>query len=242
MFFPIWDPTYILLIPPMLLAIWAQFKVKSAYSRYSEVGVRSGLSGADVAANILRDANIELVDEPQRYPGGTACGLDAIPGDLSDHYDPRTRMLNLSEGVYYGRSIAALGIAAHEVGHAIQHARGYAPLALRNVIYPVCNIGSTLAFPLFFIGILAHIPGLLQIAVLLFALSVVFTVITLPVEFDASRRALAALSRGGYLTGEELAGARTVLTAAALTYVAAALMAVMQLLRMLLIARNNDDE
>lgn len=228
-------------ILPMLLAMWAQYKVKATYARYSEVGVRSGLSGADVAANILRDSDIMLAEDPERYPGGSACGLAAIPGELSDHYDPRSRMLNLSEDVYHGRSIASLGIAAHEVGHAIQHARSYAPLALRNVIYPMCSLGSNLAFPLFFVGMIGHIPGLLQIAILAFTLSVVFTVLTLPVEFDASRRALASLSRGGYLTADELAGAKAVLTAAALTYVAAALMAIMQLIRMLLIARSEDE-
>lgn len=231
----------LLAIAPMLLAMWAQYKVKSTYAHYSQVGVRSNLSGADVASRILSDAAITLADEPERYPAGSACGLAAIPGELSDHYDPRSRMLNLSEDVYYGRSIASLGIAAHEVGHAIQHARSYAPLALRNVIYPTCSIGSTLAFPLFFVGMLGHIPGLLNIAILLFTLSVVFTVLTLPVEFDASRRALASLSKGGYLTAEELSGARAVLTAAALTYVAAALMAIMQLVRMLLIARSEDE-
>ncbi|HOT52019.1 MAG TPA: zinc metallopeptidase, partial [Candidatus Hydrogenedentes bacterium] len=175
-----------------------------------------------------------------RFPGGVACGLAAIPGELTDHYDPRTRMLNLSEDIYYGRSIAALGIAAHEVGHAIQHAQLYGPLALRNIIYPVCGLGSTLAFPLFFIGLIANFGVLMQVAILLFTLAVFFTVLTLPVEFNASRRALLALENGGYLTADELYGARKVLSAAAMTYIAAAAMAIMQLIRMLLIARSRD--
>ena len=240
MMYPIFDSTYLLIIPALLLAMWAQFKVKSAFAKYSEIGVRSGLSGADVAQRILSDAGIPLSDSPETYRGGPACGLACTPGELTDHYDPRTRMLNLSESVYYGRSIAALGIAAHEVGHAIQHARMYSPLMLRNIVYPVCSLGSTLAFPLFFIGLIAHIKILLPIAILLFTLSVFFTVLTLPVEFNASRRAMAALRQGGYLSEDELIGARKVLTAAALTYVAAALMAILQLVRMLLLSRDRD--
>ncbi len=234
------DSTIILLIPPMLLALWAQFKVKSTYAKYSQVGVRSGLSGADVAELILRGENIPISNRAESYPGNVACGISAIPGHLTDHYDPRTRMLNLSEDVYYGKSIAALGIAAHEVGHAIQHARLYGPLALRNVIYPVCNIGSSLAFPIFFAGFLFSSGMLMQVAIALFTFAVFFTVLTLPVEFNASRRALRVLASGGYLTGDELAGARKVLTAAAMTYVAAAAMAVMQLVRMLILARDRD--
>ncbi|HOV73103.1 MAG TPA: zinc metallopeptidase [Candidatus Hydrogenedentes bacterium] len=240
MYFPLFDPTMILLIPAMILAVWAQIKVKSTYAKFSQVATRSGLTGADVAKLILQDANIPLSNDPSRFPGGVACGLAAIPGELTDHYDPRTRMLNLSEDIYYGRSIAALGIAAHEVGHAIQHAQLYGPLALRNIIYPVCGLGSTLAFPLFFIGLIANFGVLMQVAILLFTLAVFFTVLTLPVEFNASRRALLALENGGYLTADELYGARKVLSAAAMTYIAAAAMAIMQLIRMLLIARSRD--
>ncbi len=234
------DWTMVLLIPPMLLAMWAQFKVKGTYAKYSQVPTRSGLTGADVAQRILQDANIAISDDPSRYPGNAACALAAIPGVLTDHYDPRTRTLNLSEDIYYGQNIAALGIAAHEVGHAIQHAQMYAPLALRNIIYPVCGLGSTLAFPLFFIGFFIHVGILMQLAILLFTLAVFFTVLTLPVEINASRRALAALERGGYLTADELHGARKVLTAAAMTYVAAAAMAIMQLIRMLLMSRSRN--
>ena len=235
-----WDPTFILLIPALLLAIWAQVKVKSAYAKYSKIGVRSGLTGAEVAELILRGENIPVSNNPEKYPGNVACGIAAMPGRMTDHYDPRTRMLNLSEDVYYGRSIAALGIAAHEVGHAIQHARLYGPLAVRNIIYPVCGIGSNLAFPLFFIGLIFRYGVLMQVGIALFTLAVFFTLLTLPVEFNASRRALRVLSSGGYLETDELAGARKVLRAAALTYVAAAAMAALQLIRMLVLARGRN--
>jgi Zn-dependent membrane protease YugP len=165
--------------------------------------------------------------------------VERVAGRLSDHYDPRKRVLRLSEGVYASNSLAALGIAAHEAGHAIQHGKGYAPLHLRNLIYPAASFGSTLAFPLFFIGFIFSTrqgPSLLMdIGILLFAVAVVFSVLTLPVEFDASRRAMAMLREGSYLTSEELTGARRVLSAAALTYVASTAMAILQLLRLILL-------
>ena len=232
------DHTIVLLLPALILAIWAQAKVRSTYAKYAKVGVRAGLTGADVARLILRDAGIAATNNPEAYPAGTACGLNAIPGKMTDHYDPRSHTLNLSEDVYHGRNIAALGIAAHEVGHAIQHARAYAPLSLRNVIYPACSVGSTLAFPLFFVGFFVRYGLLMNIAILLFSLAVFFTVLTLPVEFNASRRALRALEGGGYLDQDELAGARAVLRAAAMTYVASAAMAILQLVRMLLLSRD----
>ncbi len=234
--FLFFDPTMVLLIPAMLFAMWAQFKVKSAYAKYAQVGTRARLTGSDVARRILYDADIA---EPTGHQNANTCGIEAIGGQLSDHYDPRARMLRLSQDVYHGSSIAAVGIAAHEVGHAIQHARMYSPLMLRNVVYPVCSIGSKLAFPLFFLGLFIT-PALMQIAILMFSLSVFFTVLTLPVEFNASKRALRALASGGYLAEDELAGARAVLNAAALTYVAAAAMAIMQLVRMMLIANSRD--
>jgi len=235
---PFLDHTIVLLLPALVFALWAQAKVKRTYAKFAQVPVRAGLRGADVAQLILRDADITLANDPQSHPGETVCGLAAIAGQLTDHYDPRTRMLNLSEGVFQGRNVAALGIAAHEVGHAIQHARAYAPLALRNTVYPVCRLGSTLAFPLFFVGLFARIGPLMSAAIVLFSFAVFFTVLTLPVEFNASRRALRALERGGYLDAEELAGARAVLTAAAMTYVAAVAMAMMNLIRMLVISRD----
>jgi len=224
-----------LILPALVLAIWAQFKVKSTYARFGKVRVRSGMTGADVAREILRDAGIPLGNRN----AGSVSEITAIPGTLSDHYDPRTRSLRLSEDVYYGTSIAALGVAAHEVGHAIQHARMYTPLALRNAIYPVSSIGSSAGIWLFLIGLIfVHSPLLINLGIILFSMAVFFTVITLPVELNASRRAMVALANGGYLQADELKGARKVLTAAAMTYVAAALMSVLQLVRMILISRD----
>lgn len=233
------DPTFILLLPAMAFAFWAQSKIKSTYAHFSKVGNRRGITGADVARAILRDENIALTDDPSAYSGGPACALETAQGHLSDHYDPRTRTLRLSQDVYHGQSIAALGIAAHEVGHAIQHARLYAPLTVRNVVYPVCGLGSKLAWPLFIVGLIA-VPILLKVAVVMFTLAVFFTVLTLPVEYNASSRAIRALANGGYLDDEELAGAKKVLSAAALTYVAAAAMAIAQLLRVVLLSNSRN--
>lgn len=224
MFF--WDSTIFLLIPALILTMYAQFKVKSTYAKYSQVRTRSGMRGADVAAAVLRDAGVSVAE------------LTAIPGNLTDHYDPKRRALRLSEGVYYGDSVAALGVAAHEAGHAIQHSHSYAPLALRNFVYPVASIGTNLGYTLFFIGLLmSYNPMLMNIGIWLFAGAVFFSLLTLPVEFNASRRAMLALANGGYLERDELKGARAVLRAAALTYVAAAVMAVLQLLRMIMLSR-----
>ena len=235
------DPTVILLLPVIAFAAWAQHRVKSTYARFSEVTTQSGLTGADVAQAILRDERIELTDTAEAaggVGGATTCALEVTPGHLSDHYDPRTRTLRLSEAVYGGQSVADLGIAAHEVGHAIQHARLYSPLMMRNIVYPACNVGTVLAWPLLLIGFFMAIPPLMKLGVILFTLSVFFTVLTLPVEFNASSRALRALAGGGYLNAEELKGAREVLGAAALTYVAATAMAVVQLLRMVILANS----
>ena len=226
------SPTMVVLIPALLLALWAQHKVKSTFAKFSEVPVRSGLTGADVAQRILVDAGI---------PG--ECALECVQGNLTDHYDPRSKTLRLSHDVYHGRSVAALGVAAHEVGHAIQHAHGYGPLHLRGMMYPVSNIGSTLAFPLFFIGL--FIPtglgqGVMMAAIALFTLAVIFTLITLPVEFDASSRALRSLEHGGYVTQDELSGARRVLNAAAMTYVASAAMAISQLIQYIWMAQSRN--
>jgi len=221
----IWLPGLWLLIPAFLFAFYAQMKVKTTYSKYSQIRTRREMTGAEVARYIMRDADVAGVD------------VEHTPGQLSDHYDPRQRVLRLSDGVYQGRSIAALGIAAHEVGHAVQHARKYLPLHLRSVMYPATRFGSTLAWPLFFIGLIFQTGFLLNLGIVLFSIAVLFTLVTLPVEFNASSRALRALATGGYLTEEELGGARQVLKAAALTYVAAAAMAVAQLLRMINIAR-----
>lgn len=226
------DWTWFLLIPPLILALYAQARVKSTYSRYSQVGAASHLTAAQVARQILDTRGAQNV------------AVEKIPGQLSDNYDPRKKVLRLSEGVYDSSSLAALGIAAHEAGHAIQHHDGYSPLAIRNAIYPVASLGSTLAFPLFFIGFIfsqKHGPSvLMDLGILLFAGAVLFSVVTLPVEFNASRRALVVLEERGYLNQVEMVGARKVLSAAALTYVAATAMAVMQLVRMLLIRDSRD--
>lgn len=238
MMFPFfWDPTFLLLIPALIFALWAQWKVKSTYAKYAQIGNRRGLTGAEVAQRILRDADVAMAGNG--YGRGDGVALEPIGGSLTDHYDPRSKTLRLSQDIYYGRSVAALGIAAHEVGHAIQHAHSYAPLMARNFVYPVSSIGSTLAFPIFIIGLFLG-PGtgqtIMQIAIVMFAAAVGFTILTLPVEFNASRRAMKALATGGYLSEDELKGARKVLTAAAMTYVASAAMAIMQLVRMVLLS------
>ncbi len=226
-----WDYTMFLILPALALALYAQARVRGTYAKYGRVFASSRITGAEAARRILQTG------------GAGEVAVEKVPGQLTDHYDPRKRVLRLSEGVHDNTSIAALGIAAHEAGHALQHATGFAPLAFRNAIFPVANIGSTLAFPLFFIGFLMSSKGpsvLMDIGILLFSGAVVFSVVTLPVEFNASKRAMALLSERGFLVGNELDGARKVLSAAALTYVAATAMAVMQLLRMFLMRSSRD--
>lgn len=242
--FYMFHPADLLMIPAIILAIWAQAKVRGAYSKYSQVGVRRGLTGAQVAQLILRTANIGIADGRTRN-AANAVALECIPGQMTDHYDPRNRTLRLSEDVYHGRSIAALGIAAHETGHALQHADKYVPMQVRQIMYPVSALGTYLAFPLIIIGAIigyagTGMPWLITAGIWLFTASVAFTIITLPVEFNASSRAIKALASGGYLTEDELYGARKVLNAAAMTYVAAAAAAVLQLIRLLLIFGRRD--
>ncbi|MBC7360940.1 MAG: zinc metallopeptidase [Candidatus Aminicenantes bacterium] len=225
------DYTFWLLIPALIFALYAQSKVKSTYAHFSRLASSSRMTAA------------EAVEEILKYSPASNVRVERVPGHLTDHYDPRTRVLRLSESVYDSPSIAALGVAAHEAGHAIQHAQGYAFLVLRNAIYPIASLGSNLAFPLFFFGLIFSRSGaniLMDIGILLFTGAVAFTVITLPVEFDASRRALAILRERGFLNAKELEGARKVLQAAALTYVAATAMAAIQLLRMILIRQSRD--
>ena len=219
-----WDPTIILLIPALIFALWAQNKVKGEYMRWSQVLVRRGLTGAEVAKMILSANRLDVK-------------IETTPVELGDHYDPRRKVLRLSPGVYGESTIAAVGIAAHECGHAIQHAKSYAPLVIRSAIVPVVSLGTNLAFPLFIFGIFFAIPSLVKLGIILFSGAVAFHLVTLPVEFDASKRALNTLSLLQILSPEELEGARRVLNAAALTYVAAAAMAILNLLRMILIAR-----
>ncbi len=229
-FYPTSGLDLILMILPMLIAMWAQAKVKSAYAKYSQIGSRSGMTGADVARGIMYSEGIHDVD------------LEHVPGQMTDHYDPVHKVVRLSDGVYNSTSLAALGIAAHEVGHVIQDARGYAPMRIRHAIYPVANIGGKLAWPLIIGGLLFGLGGgiVLKVGIYLFIASVAFTIITLPVEFNASRRAMLALAQGGAMPADELAGAKKVLDAAALTYVAAAAAAVLTLIRLLLIAQRRD--
>ena len=221
------DSTYVLVIIGLALALGAQAMVKSAYNKYQKVPTQRGIPAAAVAEQILRENGNDTVQ------------IQPVPGQLTDHYDPRTEKLGLSEGVYNSSSVAALGIAAHEAGHAMQKKDGYAPLALRSWLVPVVNIGSNLSMPIVILGLIMSIRPLVTIGIVLFAGAVVFTLITLPVEFDASRRAVAMLTAGGYINGEEERGVRKVLRAASLTYVAAAISAILQLVRLLLLSRNS---
>ena len=221
--FVAFDPLYIIIaLPGLVIGLWAQAMVKGAFNKYSRVRTSRGLTGAQVARDILDGAAIRDVE------------IEQVSGHLADHYDPRDKVLRLSPQVYGSDSVAAAGIAAHEAGHAIQHNTRYAPLALRSAIVPVAGFGSKLVMPLFIIGIIMQQLNLLYAAIILFALVVVFQLITLPVEFNASSRAKAVLTRQGIVSGEESVGVSRVLNAAAMTYVAAAVAALLQLLYFLL--------
>lgn len=225
MFDPLW---FVFVVPGFLLAMWAQYKVQSAFRRWSQVPTARGLSGADIAQAILDVNGIHDVH------------IEPTDGFLADHYDPRSKTLRLSRDVYLGRTVSAAGVAAHEVGHALQHARGYAALQLRSALVPALSITSQLAMPAIFLGFalwagqVAFGYTILLAGIAMFSLLVVFQLVTLPVELDASRRALVAIERGHIVTGPELVGARKVLNAAALTYLAAAAGSILQLLYFLL--------
>lgn len=219
------DATFILIIPALLFALWAQHKVQSTFRKYLQVPSRAGRTGAQVARELLARAGLHDV------------AVEQVSGHLTDHYDPRSRRVRLSPDVYQGTSIASLAVAAHETGHALQHARHYVPLSVRNNIFPVAALGSQLAFPLFIIGLFLASPSMMDIGILLFLGALAFQIVTLPVEFNASSRAMYLLAHGGYLASDEQPRARAVLTAAALTYVAAAAVALTHLIR-LLILRN----
>ena len=222
-----WDWTLILLVPALLLGAYAQMRVSSAFNRFSQVPAASGLTGAEAARRIL-DAN-----------GLQGVSIEMVSGRLSDNYDPRGKVLRLSQDVGGRNSLASLGVAAHEVGHALQDAAGYAPMKIRSTLVPAANIGSNLGFILFFVGLMmGRNPVMMNLGIVLFSAAVLFTVITLPVELNASRRAMTALANTGILVGAEADGAKKVLNAAALTYVAAALMAILNLVRLILISRN----
>jgi len=219
-----YDSTMIILIPAIILAMYAQSKVKSTYAKYVRIPSKKGYTGADAARAIL-DKN-----------GLSDVNIQHIGGVLSDHYDPRTRVLRLSDQVYRGTSIASSAIAAHEVGHAIQHAKSYAPLTFRNAIVPVVNFASNLSWFFIMAGLIfAGMQSLLDIGIILFTGAVIFQIVTLPVEFNASSRALSELESVGVLTREEIPQSKKVLNAAALTYVAATATAVAQLIRLLVI-------
>lgn len=219
-----YDYSYILMIlPAVLFALWAQLRVKSTFHKYSEVRNARGITGAEAARAIL-DQN-----------GLYSIRVEPVLGRLTDHYDPRAGVIRLSEDVYHSTSVAALGVAAHESGHAVQHSVGYGPLKLRNTIIPITQLGSRLSFPLILAGLLFSYNPIILAGIVLFSVVVFFQLVTLPVEYNASSRAMQVLKTNNMLYGEELTGARKVLSAAALTYVAATLSAIASLLRLLLI-------
>jgi Zn-dependent membrane protease YugP len=226
MYFMGFDPTFVLLIPAMIFAFWAQWKVQSTYKKLSRVRAANGRTGCEMAQSIMTRNGLSGV------------GIEQVDGFLTDHYDPRVRKVRLSANSYQGDSLASIAVAAHEVGHALQHANGYAPLAIRSAIAPVAGFASTLAFPLFLIGMFfrSGMSGFfMDLGILFFSGAVLFQFVTLPVEFNASKRALAELTETGAVAPHEVAGAKQVLDAAALTYVAAAAMAALQLLRLVLL-------
>ncbi|MCM0648728.1 zinc metallopeptidase [Clostridium swellfunianum] len=220
---------FLILVPALIVSFWAQTKVSSTFEKYSKVYSMSGLTGAQTARMLLDTSG--LYDIP----------VEVVPGRLSDHYDPRSRVMRLSKEVFYGTSVASIGVAAHETGHAIQHKLKYAPLTIRNSIIPLVNISSNLSWGLFVLGLVLGWANLINFGILLFSAVVVFQLITLPVEFNASKRAITILSDKGILYTNELSGAKAVLDAAAMTYVAAALMAVSQLLRLIMMSNRNSD-
>ncbi len=234
MFF--FDWTYLLVLPFVILSLVASANVNSTFKKYAEVFSRRGLTAADAARRVLQDNGVTNVK------------IERVRGHLTDHYDPRTNTIRLSENVHDSSSVASIGVACHEAGHAVQHAVGYFPIKVRTAIVPITNIGSALAMPLIIIGILLTYYGeqysiIAYIGIALFSLCVVFQLVTLPTEFNASRRAINAISSNGILDEREIEGAKKVLSAAAMTYVAALAVSVMQLLRLLLIvggARRRD--
>lgn len=224
-----YDWTMILIIPGLLLGLWAQLSVKNAFAKYSKVSVRSGQTADQVARALLNQS------------GNGNVSIGRVNGSLTDHYDPRSNSLSLSADVYGSPSVAAVGVAAHECGHAMQQHDGYAPLKLRTAIVPVVNIGSSLYFPIFVAGLIFSWDPLVYVGIACFALTLLFSLVTLPVELNASKRALAMLESGGMMDGDELIGVRKVLNAAAMTYVAAVVSSLLQLLRLILISRSRRD-
>lgn len=232
MFYYYYDGTYLLVVIGALLSLMASAKVKSSFARYSNVRSMSGMTGREAAERILRNSGIYDVQVQHIY------------GNLTDHYDPRNKVLSLSDSVYNSNSVAAIGVAAHECGHAIQHAKGYAPLSIRGALVPVANFGSTISWPLILMGLLIRSNAsmlFINLGILAFSFAVLFQIVTLPVEFNASRRAVRILGETGMLGPDELRGTRKVLSAAALTYVASAAAGILQLLRLLIIGGRRND-
>lgn len=219
----------ILVVPALLLAIWAQVQVKTTYRKYSRVPNSRGMTGAYAAQAVLN------------FYGITDVRIERVSGNLTDHYDPRSKVIRLSDGVYNSSTVAAIGIACHEAGHAAQHAENYAPIKIRNAIIPVCNIGSTIGIPLALIGWIFSFSILIYVGLGLYAAVFIFQVATLPVEFNASRRAIKVIGETQLLRDDEIGGAKKVLAAAAMTYVASMIVSLANLLRLLLRFSNRRD-
>ena len=227
-----WDPTYVLVIIGAVICMIASANVSGTFRKYNRVRNSRNMTGAQVAAQILQEAGLSNIR------------IEHISGDLTDHYDPRSKVLRLSDATYQQTSVAAIGVAAHECGHAIQHARGYAPLSIRSALVPVANFGSSIAWPLIIIGLIMNSQTsqlFLNLGVIAFSMAVLFQIVTLPVELNASRRALKILGNTGMLYPDEVRETRKVLTAAALTYIAGAASAILQLLRLIMISNSRRD-
>lgn len=233
MYYPMfYDPTYILVMIGVVICLLASAKMNSTFSKYSRMRSHSGMTGKEAAEALLHREGIYDVR------------VEYVAGNLTDHYDPRSKVLRLSDATYQQTSVAAIGVAAHECGHAIQHARGYAPLSIRSALVPVANFGSSIAWPLIIIGLIMNSQTsqlFLNLGVIAFSMAVLFQLVTLPVEFNASRRALKILGNTGMLYPDEVRETRKVLTAAALTYVAGAASAILQLLRLIMISNSRRD-
>lgn len=228
MLYLFYDSTYLIIIPAIIFALIAQINVKSTFTKYSKIKNGRGFTGSDVARQILDNNGLQNVR------------IEHINGNLSDHYDPRANVVRLSDSVYNSSSVAAIGVAAHEVGHAIQHAQGYVPIKIRSAVIPATQVGSKLAIPLVILGMIFSMQPFITFGILLFTTVVFFQAVTLPVEFNASSRALATLKDSYILEGEELSQSKKVLTAAALTYVAALFSSIMSLLRLVLLSNKRN--
>ena len=233
MYYPMYymfDPTYVLILIGVVISLAASAKLRGTYQRYAGVRSRCGMTGEEAARQLLRSQGIYDVT------------IRRVRGNLTDHYDPRTKTVNLSDSVYGSTSIAAIGVAAHECGHAMQDAQGYAPLRFRSALVPAANFGAQLSWPLIIIGLLLGGSSLVSLGILLFSLAVLFQLVTLPVEYNASHRAVTLLDSIGILQGQEVGQTRSVLNAAALTYVAAAAASILQLLRLFILFGNRRDD